>query len=230
MAKFFLRFGIVLLVLVVTVITTLLIVKWVDSDRLAAEKIQLTAEVQQLQSIIDEAPEDTLSEIVTLRHRDAGMDVTIDFPSDWDIENNIEVSGYGENIDGTDDDLFGPIMTTYQTEFSKSGVKLTFSKILGGVGGMSQFIDENQSDVVVVKDGTLARYKDKNGSQWSYVQILTAPDACEAAEAVTNGTICFAAFFPGFGTSKYASLAKVVGIDAAILAEADQIAISALRD
>lgn len=230
MTKFFLRLGIFLLVMALTVISTLLVVKWLEADRITGEKAELNVQIADLQADITALAQNTNPDgTKSLRYRDSGMDVSIDYPSDWSLVNQIEAKGYGENMDSSGEEIIGPIFTKYQTEFSKGSTKITFSKMLGGVGAITQLVDETKYDLVIVKDGQLGRIKLKSETSWMYVEII--PDAVNECQGdSTNGTVCYGPFFPGFGTEKYASSAKVVGTDAEALKVADQIAVSALRD
>lgn len=166
------------------------------------------------------------SQPTVLTYTDTGMGVNITYPASWILSTNNQIT---EDI-GNAGSEYGPIITTYELTLSKNGNNATFSKILGGVGGVEFGLNPLEYDYQVIDDDTvnLVRYSLLGENNWSYASEADCSDL--PSDLVNGATVCVSPFFPGFGTATFASVVRAEGItDSGILEELDAIVLTAVN-
>lgn len=179
------------------------------------------ARVIEENEILEEQSQEAL-----ITYTDAGMSVHITYPISWLLSTNNQIT---EDI-GNVGSEYGPVITTYEVTLSKNGNNATFSKILGGVGGVDFGLNPSEYDLEVIS-GTivnLVRYSLAGENNWNYA---AQTDCAEIPTDLVNGAeVCISPFFPGFGTATFASVVRAEGItDSGILEELDAIVLTAVN-
>ena len=161
--------------------------------------------------------EDTDSETVEpMTFVDTGLDINIDYPSDWEFELDTEVS------DDFVDSAFKSIQT-YNLTFSKGGSEILFSAFFGATGDLGVGYSEDEYDVVVLND-EMIRVRQNGQDSWKYVYNVDCADVLDLQPGVT---VCgTGGFFPGF-SNQGANTASFTTDSDALLEEADAIILSA---
>ena len=161
---------------------------------------------------------------------DTGLGVTVNYPFDWVASLSTNIDSFASSSDGL---ISGAIISEYQLMLVKGDAKLTFVKMLGGIGSLPQELDPAHVKFVVIPSakGDLVRYTligQDDANTWSYGAKV---DCSELPEPVTQSdAVCAEFLFPGFGKAAYASRVNLSGTaDQGTIEEADQIVLSAQR-
>jgi hypothetical protein len=207
----FLGFLSTVLIVVVIILVLLLIQsnKELTALRLGTEVSDLPLEIADPNES-DEAPV-----VTTLNFIDTGLDINIEYPSDWSWELDTDIS-----------DDFGSgaykEIHTYDLDFTKGSNKIEFSAIFGGVGDVGVQYPDSQYDTEVLSS-ELIRVKEDGQTEWRYLSKIPCTDAMEW-DGVTE--VCGAGgFFPGFADGG-ASAVSYTGSDS-LLDEVDAIVLTA---
>jgi archaellum component FlaG (FlaF/FlaG flagellin family) len=161
----------------------------------------------------------------TLTFTDTGMEVYIDYPISWTPTQNVEVNASTAPVQ----------IDKYEVRFAKSGATLFFSKMMGGVGGLTMAIQSTAHEYYILPGFTVTsgaqtyeimRYREIGGSTWRYVPVGDCSNLPTGETSDVN--ICFDPFIPNFGMQNFASAASLSNASDVLLAEADEILKSAI--
>lgn len=160
--------------------------------------------------------EEDTDTVETMTFIDNGLDIDIDYPSDWEFELDTQVS------EDFVDSAFKSIQT-YNLTFSKEGSEILFSAFFGATGDLGVGYSEDEYDVVVLND-EMIRVRQNGEDSWKYLYNVDCADVMDLQPGVT---VCgTGGFFPGF-SNQGANTASFTADSDELLEEADAIILSA---
>lgn len=191
------------------------------STKADAMKLQIDSLQQELAEENSADSDTPAVEPTTTNFVDIGMEINLEYPLSWTMELNTEATD-----DFVYEPIYGRVIETYELILVKQGTELHFTKILGAVDGFPAGLDTATMDHVDISNDIM-RISEKDQNKWSYVNKLSCDDYSGEPFDMSEFEICYSTFFPGFG--KYANDVSMNSSDLTLLAEADEIVLSAIN-
>lgn len=181
--------------------------------------LQTRAQVDKLNqdniSISKQLDDANASANLPIEFSDIGMGTGLNYPKSWKLLMNVVIS------------LEDPSNNQYSVILAKDTTKITFKKIIGGVGDVPELLDPSLKSYEIINKGfNIVRYSDKNSSTYYYVKETDCNDVPDSSNLKAD-SVCIGHFFTDFGKRTYATVVKLELSDPSLLKEADDIVISA---